>query len=136
MKFDVGGNNRSKREETIYTEGTSQVQWDFGQRMGWERFCFGLLKPKNVPMIIGFPQSGSPFVELIVLIDFQNTSPNDERYKHLVIVAHTYMIFEKGRRGSKELGEGRMWVRTYTTKNLQVAASSWTLRTRHLNRTH
>lgn len=57
-------------------------------------------------MIIGFPQNGAPFVELIVLIDFQNTSPNDEQYKHLVIVAHTYMIFEKRRRGSKELGRG------------------------------
>lgn len=87
--------------------------------------------------MIGFPQNGSPFVELIVLIDFQNTSPNDEQYKHLVIVAHTYMIFEKYGEEARNWEEGYgLGVRTYTITNLQVAAASWTLRTRHLNRAH
>lgn len=106
-----------------------------------ESFSFGFLMPiKMQPMILGFPQNGSPFVELIVLIDFQNTSPNDEQYRHLVIVAHSYMIFEKHRRKVRNWRRGgSMWmkVRAYTTKNLQVAAASWTLRTMQLllNRT-
>lgn len=55
--------------------------------------------------MIGFPQNGLPFVELIVLIDFQNTSPNDEQYKHLLIVAHTYMIFEKDGKEVRNWGD-------------------------------
>lgn len=43
-------------------------------------------------MIIGFPQNGSPFVELIVLIDFQNTSAIRWTIQtNLVIVAHTLL---------------------------------------------
>lgn len=56
--------------------------------------------------MIGFPENGSPFVELIVLIDFQNTSPNDEQYKYSVIVAHTYMIFEKDGEEARNWEEG------------------------------
>lgn len=64
MKFDVGGNNREKLEETVYTGRNFPGPKGFCKG----RFCLGfLMLKKNVPMIIGFPQNGSPFVELIVL---------------------------------------------------------------------